>query len=106
MRIYLTECDSLKNVGGACRANGIGMTVCPFIKAAGISTCAQDLNDLTACNGWGPVKAVIVGKEAISNGYVAAHVLFEFISTVSQALKNGPTTRPLLDGRNARRPRE
>ncbi|KAI5842090.1 glycoside hydrolase superfamily [Tricharina praecox] len=90
VRIYSTECDGLKNVGDACRANGVGMVVGLFIKAGGISTCAQDLEDLTAWNGWDMVKAVIVGNEAIFNGYITAGGLVDYMTTVRETLKAGP----------------
>jgi len=90
VRIYSTECYGLKNIGKACRENGIGMIVGLFIKDGGISTSAQDLKDLIAWNGWDLVKAVIVGNEAIFNNYVTAGGLVEYISTVRQALKDGP----------------
>jgi len=61
-----------------------------FIKAGGISTCAQDLKDLTAWNGWDMVKAVIVGNEAVFNDYVTVGVLVDSNSTVRQTLKDGP----------------
>jgi exo-beta-1,3-glucanase (GH17 family) len=40
VRIYLTECCGLKNVGDVCRDNGVGMIVGLIIKAGGISSCA------------------------------------------------------------------
>lgn len=90
VRIYSTECYGLKNIGNACRENGIGMIVGLFIKAGGISTSEQDLKDLIAWNGWDLVKAVIVGNEAIFNNYITAGGLVEYIATVRQMLKDGP----------------
>jgi exo-beta-1,3-glucanase (GH17 family) len=88
VRVYSTDCDTLPNVGDACRAHGLGMIVGLFIKEGGISTCTDQLTALKAWNGWDMVQAVIVGNEAVFNGYVTAAELAAYIKTVKSELSS------------------
>lgn len=101
VRVYSTDCSTLENVGSACEISGLKMILGIFISDTGISG-AQD--QVTAITSWGKfelVELIVIGNEAVFNGYCSASDLASFISscrsTFSSAGYSGPctTTEPL-----------
>ena len=97
VRIYSTDCHGLENVGGACAKHGMGMIVGIFIKAGGVHTGDEQIADLKKWNKFDMVKAVVVGNEAVFNGFCSAAELVDYISYVKSELQsscgyNGPVT--------------
>ena len=96
VRIYSTDCSGLTNVGTAVRANNMKMIVGVFISNTGISGAQQQVSDLTSWAQWDIVELVVVGNEAIFNGYCSASDLAGFITSTKSALQasgyNGPCT--------------
>lgn len=90
VRVYSTDCDTLKQVGDNCRKHGMGMIAGLFIKSGGVHTADEQLAALKEWNGWDLVRAVIVGNEAVFNGYCTASDLASYIEYVKAELKNGP----------------
>lgn len=103
IRLYSTDCSGLQNVGNAAKANGLMLVLGVFISQSGIAGATAQLEEITswAAGSWGGVQMIVVGNEAISNGYCTASDLAEFISSAksifTKAGYTGPvtTTEPL-----------
>lgn len=98
VRIYSTDCSAPQNVGDACKAAGLKIILGVWIDGTGLGPAGQQVATLKA---WGPgnwdiVELVVVGNEALFNGYCSASELAGFItSTKSELLGagyNGPIT--------------
>ncbi|KAF8245886.1 glycoside hydrolase [Wilcoxina mikolae CBS 423.85] len=89
VRIYSTDCSGLENVGGACAKHGMGMIVGIFIKAGGVNTGDEQLANLKKWNKFDMVRAVVVGNEAVFNGYCSASDLAGYIAHVKSELQSG-----------------
>ncbi|KAG5971650.1 hypothetical protein E4U55_001154 [Claviceps digitariae] len=99
VRIYSPECNALQNVGAACKKYGVAMIVGVFVKASGCDVNTPDVKTqvdlLAAWDGWDLVKLVVVGNEAIMNGYCSPQQLRALIidvKTVCGAKYKGPYT--------------
>ncbi|KAK8218165.1 beta-glucosidase 5 [Phyllosticta capitalensis] len=88
VRLYATDCDGLVNVGAACSESSLKMIIGIYIKSDGISS--QDTQDQVTeiknwakeGSNWDMVDMVVVGNEAVFNGWATAQELGSFISTV------------------------
>ncbi|UNI15128.1 hypothetical protein JDV02_001694 [Purpureocillium takamizusanense] len=96
VRVYSTDCNTLENVGSACKKHGVDLIVGVFVKGG----CTPDTPDikeqidkLAAWDGWSMVKLVVVSNEAIMNGHCSASELVTLIKTVkSRCSYQGPIT--------------
>jgi exo-beta-1,3-glucanase (GH17 family) len=104
VRLYATDCSGLVNIGAACKAHGLKVILGVFIKAAGIDDARPQLADIAkwgSGGNWGLVTMIVIGNEALFNGYCSASALAGFISeaksTFAAAGYYGPitTTEPL-----------
>lgn len=104
IRTYANDCSGLENIGKACRANGLKMLVGININASGIGSYTDAQIESTkawGANNWDLVSLVIVGNEAIFNGWVSPDGLAGLITQAKSELKgagyNGDvtTTEPL-----------
>ncbi|KAK8175227.1 beta-glucosidase 5 [Phyllosticta citrichinensis] len=94
VRLYATDCDGLVNVGAACSESALKMIIGIYIKSDGIS--AQDTQDqVTEIQSWAKegsnwdlVDMIVIGNEAVFNGWATAQELGEFISTVKSTFKS------------------
>lgn len=87
VRLYSTDCSGLQNIGDAAVANGLSMILGLFIDTKGISGAAEQVAALTAFDHWSSVELVVIGNEAIFNGYCSASELAAFIATCRAAFK-------------------
>lgn len=84
VRLYATDCSGLENVGAACEANGLKIILGVFIEGSGIGGAAQQVSDIAAWGSaghWSTVTMIVVGNEAIFNGFCSAEELAGFISS-------------------------
>nr|POF24546.1 putative beta-glucosidase btge [Quercus suber] len=104
VRIYATDCSGPENVGAAIKAHGMKLIIGIYIDGEGIGAkTSEQVSELTqwGSSNWDIVEMVVVGNEAIFNGYCSASELASFISEVksefSSAGYSGPvtTTEPL-----------
>jgi exo-beta-1,3-glucanase (GH17 family) len=90
IRLYGTDCSGLQNVGGAAVASGMKIILGVFIEASGIEAARPQLAEITAWgsqgSNWASVVMLVVGNEAIQNGYCSAGALAGFISDAKSAL--------------------
>ncbi|PNY23937.1 beta-glucosidase btgE [Tolypocladium capitatum] len=98
VRVYSTDCNTLENVGSSCQKYGMGMIVGVFVKDSGCSYGSPDIKEqvdaLSAWDKWGLVKLVVVGNEAIMNGFCSPQQLRDLITTVKSKCSqySGPYT--------------
>ncbi|KAK2592317.1 hypothetical protein QQS21_009975 [Conoideocrella luteorostrata] len=99
IRVYSTDCSTLENVGGACKKHGVSMILGVFVKATGCTAETPDIKEqidkLAAFPNWDLVKLVVVGNEAIMNGFCTPQQLKTLITTVKSKCGgkyNGPYT--------------
>ena len=118
VRIYSTDCSGLQAVGDACAKHGLGIIAGIFIKAGGVSTGDEQLAELKKWSLFNSlVTAVVVGNEAVFNGFCTAAELAGYIAVVRRELSaahnysgpvtttetlnilqaNGPTLCPAMD---------
>ena len=103
IRLYSTDCSGLQNVGNAAKANGLKLVLGVFISNSGIAGGKAQVEEIIswAAGSWGCVEMIVVGNEAVFNGYCTASALANFISsaksTFAKAGYTGPvtTTEPL-----------
>jgi exo-beta-1,3-glucanase (GH17 family) len=101
VRIYATDCSGLVNVGAACKANNIKLIIGVFIEASGISGAQSQVQEIIEWGEWEIVEMIVIGNEAVFNGYCSASELAQFITSCKQSFQgagySGPctTTEPL-----------
>lgn len=88
VRVYSTDCSTLQFVGAAARANNIKLILGVFISSTGIAGAQSQVNDIAQWAQWDIVSLIVVGNEAIFNGYCNAGELAGFI-TSSKAIFAG-----------------
>ncbi|KAH8878854.1 glycoside hydrolase [Thozetella sp. PMI_491] len=98
VRVYSTDCDTLPNVGAACKAVGIKMIVGIFIGEVGCDNGSPHVSDqiaaLKAWAQWDLVELVVIGNEAIFNGFCSVDQLKQLIITVRSELGSTGYTGP------------
>ncbi|KAF9894618.1 hypothetical protein FE257_006506 [Aspergillus nanangensis] len=101
VRVYSTDCSSLEWIGEACRQNGLIMILGVFIDSTGIAGAQDQVTDIANWGQWDLVELIVVGNEAIQNGYCDASSLAGFISSAKQTFKSSgyqgkiTTTEPI-----------
>lgn len=85
LRTYSTDCDTLPNVGAACKAYGCKMIIGIFIDAPHCSANNPTVSEqISAIKNWAQfdlVEIISVGNEAMLNGYCTAGEIAGLIST-------------------------
>ena len=88
LRLYGTDCSTLSSVGPAARANGLKLILGIFIKSDGIAAAQSQVGDITAwgsAGNWDLVIMVVVGNEALQDGYCDAGSLAAFVTSCRAA---------------------
>ncbi|KAG6036431.1 hypothetical protein E4U41_005724 [Claviceps citrina] len=89
IRVYSTDCNMTKTVAPACRKYGLAMIVGVFVKASGCDVNTPEVKEqvdaLVAWNDWDLVSLVVVGNEAIMNGYCSPAQLKELVVAVKSS---------------------
>ncbi|KAF2088276.1 glycoside hydrolase family 17 protein [Saccharata proteae CBS 121410] len=108
LRLYSTDCSGLVNIGAAASEYGLKLIIGIYIDSTGVSASATT-DQVTEVISWGKegsnwdlVDLIIVGNEAIFNGYCTAAELGSFIASIrteisaaSLDVKLLTTTEPL-----------
>ncbi len=98
VRVYSTDCDTLPNVGDACAANGIKIILGIFIGEVGCDNALSHVSDqiaaLKAFNHFDIVELVVIGNEAVFNGFCSIDQLKSLIVTVKTELSSVGYTGP------------
>jgi exo-beta-1,3-glucanase (GH17 family) len=102
VRIYASVCSGLETVGAACEKYGLKMIIGVFVDDTGLTGgAASDVSAIISWAKWELVELIVIGNEAVFNGYCSASELAAFISSCkssfSKAGYSGPctTTEPL-----------
>lgn len=103
VRLYSTDCSGLQNVGAAAASHGLKLVLGVFISETGISAAESQIGETTSwANGnYENVEMIVIGNEAVFNGYCTASALASFLASARSTLKaagySGPvtTTEPL-----------
>jgi exo-beta-1,3-glucanase (GH17 family) len=101
VRVYSTDCSTLQNVGSAAAANGLKMIIGVFISDTGISGAQDQVTQIVSWAQWDLVELIVVGNEAVLNGYATSSALAAFITSSRSAFKAAgytgqvTTTEPL-----------
>ncbi|ETI24166.1 hypothetical protein G647_03535 [Cladophialophora carrionii CBS 160.54] len=101
VRVYSTDCGTLENIGKSARDNGLKLILGVWISSTGISGAQGQVWDIINWGQWDLVQLIVVGNEAVFNGYASAGELAGFIGSSAQAFKNAgytgavTTTEPL-----------
>ncbi|KAG6047691.1 hypothetical protein E4U39_000213 [Claviceps sp. Clav50 group G5] len=89
VRVYSTDCNTLENVGNACKKHGVDMIVGVFVKASGCDINTPEVKEqvdaLAAWAHWDLVRLVVVGNEAIMNGYCSPQQLSALVTSVKSS---------------------
>lgn len=103
IRLYSTDCSGLENVGGAAKKYNLKLVLGIYISNTGISGAQAQVSAIVswAAGNWAAVEMIVVGNEAVFNGYASMSDLAAFISSAKSAFKaagySGPvtTTEPI-----------
>ena len=87
VRVYSTDCSSLQNIGTACEAYGLYMIIGVFIDQTGISGAQPQVQAIISWGKWELVSMIVIGNEAIFNGYCSASDLAAFITSSREAFQ-------------------
>lgn len=87
VRLYSTDCNGLEYVGQAAAKHGLKMIIGVFISNTGISGAQDQVKEIAAWAQWQLVDLIVVGNEAVFNGYCSASELAGFISSSLQTFK-------------------
>lgn len=81
VRVYSTDCHSLEYIGEAARKHSLKMIIGVFIDSSGVSGAQEQVTAIAKWAEWDLVTLIVVGNEAIQNGYCSASELAGFISS-------------------------
>ena len=103
IRLYSTDCSGLQNVGSAAAAHGLKLVLGVFISETGIGAAQEQVSEITQWAGgkWDCVEMIVIGNEAVFNGYCTASALAGFVSSAKSAFQKAgytgavTTTEPL-----------
>ncbi|KAJ9668929.1 hypothetical protein H2201_000755 [Coniosporium apollinis] len=95
VRLYATDCSGLENIGAACAAHNLKMIIGVFIDGSGIPKAREQVNAIVAWKQWHLVSMVVVGNEAVFNGYCSAEQLAAFIGECRAAFTGSGCTAPI-----------
>ncbi|EEH10282.1 beta-glucosidase [Histoplasma capsulatum G186AR] len=101
VRVYATDCDTLQNVGNACKLNGLRMILGVFVSSKGIQDAKNQVDDIVKWGHFDMVDLIVVGNEALHQGTATPGSLAELLDYARGCFKgagyNGPitTTEPL-----------
>ena len=87
VRVYSTDCSGLQNIGTACEAYGMYMIIGVFIEQTGISGAQPQVQAIISWGKWELVSMIVIGNEAIFNGYCSASDLAAFITSSREAFQ-------------------
>ena len=98
IRLYSTDCSGLANVGSAASTHGLKLILGIFISDTGIPEAETQIDEITSWatgGNWQDVEMIVVGNEAVFNGYCTATALAAFISKCKAAFKAAGYTGPV-----------
>lgn len=92
VRVYSTDCNTLENIGTAARENGLKLILGVWISSSGIGAAKGQVEDIIAWGQWDLVELIVVGNEAVFNGYTSASELAAFVSSSASSFKSAGYT--------------
>jgi exo-beta-1,3-glucanase (GH17 family) len=95
VRIYSTDCSGLEWVGEAAAANGLKMILGVYVSSSGASAAQEQVQAIASWAQWNLVELVVVGNEAIQNGWITAGALASFIGSAKSTLQGAGYTGPV-----------
>ncbi|KAK3397737.1 glycoside hydrolase [Sordaria brevicollis] len=98
LRVYSTDCDTLPSVGAAAEATGLRLILGIFIGTVGCENGSPDVSEqIAAIKNWGRfdmVDLVVVGNEALFNGFCSVGQLTDLIHHVKSELGSAGYSGP------------
>lgn len=102
VRVYSTDCDTLKHVGAACQQYGVGIILGAFIKKGpngpDFSQADGDIKatiDFYRGSSWKGVQMFVVGNEAVLSGACTLKQLTDYVSSARGKLRAGGYQGPV-----------
>ncbi|TPR09751.1 ABC transporter family protein [Aspergillus niger] len=87
IRLYSTDCSTLEYVGAAASKYGLKLILGVYISSTGTSGAQDQVTAITEWGQWSMVTLIVVGNEAISDGYATASELATFISSCKSSFE-------------------
>jgi exo-beta-1,3-glucanase (GH17 family) len=87
VRVYSVDCNSLEYIGEAARTSGLQMILGVFITSSGVSGAQDQVTSISKWAQWDLVSLIVIGNEAIQNGYCDASTLAGFISSAKSSFQ-------------------
>ncbi|GLB05058.1 hypothetical protein AtubIFM57258_011089 [Aspergillus tubingensis] len=87
IRLYSTDCSTLEYVGTAASKYGLKLILGVYISSTGTSGAQDQVTAITEWGQWSMVTLIVVGNEAISDGYTTASELATFISSCKSSFE-------------------
>jgi len=78
IRLYAPECGALVTVGSSCQLHGMKLIVGIFINGP-LDSAETQLQSIISWGQWDLVEMIVVGNEAVFNGWISASDLASFI---------------------------
>ncbi|TLD12538.1 uncharacterized protein PgNI_02965 [Pyricularia grisea] len=99
VRVYSTDCNTLPNVGAACRKHGVKMIIGVFVGQPGCTNgspqVAEQISAIKSWAQWDLVEMCVVGNEALFNGHCTPSQLKDLIGEVRGVLRSGGCNAPV-----------
>ncbi|KAK9326377.1 glycoside hydrolase superfamily [Lipomyces orientalis] len=99
VRIYGTDCNSLSTVESAAEMYGLKLIQGLWIDSSGVDSIDSGVSDLilwgSMDDNWNMISMIVVGNEAVFNGYVTVSDLLTKITSVRTQLREAGYTGPI-----------
>jgi exo-beta-1,3-glucanase (GH17 family) len=97
VRLYSTDCSGLLHVGAAVKSHGLKLVLGIYISNRGVADAEAQIKDIIdwTSGDWGRVEMIVVGNEALFNGYCAADALVDLIATAKAAFAKAGYSGPI-----------
>ncbi|KAJ8102153.1 glycoside hydrolase superfamily [Lipomyces tetrasporus] len=100
VRIYGTDCNSLSTVESAAEMYGLKLIQGLWIDSSGVDSIDSGVSDLISWGSsmdshWNMISMIVVGNEAIFNGFVTVSDLLTKITSVRTQLRDAGYTGPI-----------
>ena len=87
LRVYSTDCSALQNIGTAAADNSLKLILGVYISGSGLSVAQEQVEQIAQWKKWTLVDLIVIGNEAVQDGYVSASQLAGFISASKAAFQ-------------------
>ncbi|OJJ46134.1 hypothetical protein ASPZODRAFT_133130 [Penicilliopsis zonata CBS 506.65] len=92
VRIYSPDCSGLDYIGSACKTYGLTLILGVYFESSDTTSAQEQVDEIISWAQWGLVDLIVVGNEAVMDGYLTASELASFISSAKSSFTSAGYT--------------